>query len=132
MKLLTATATASTQGARSNDFDFCVEGELVGIGFICATDERDPDGGCGCGRAFFGLSSHRATTTAQVRDLPLSRDDVVEAFAAYYKSAGYGSIPAAILQEEFDGMQGIFEDWPVNTIVERRLEVFAPRSIALG
>jgi hypothetical protein len=63
MKILTATATS--QDTRENDFNHAIEGELVGIGLICATDQRDPDGGCGCGRAFFGLSSLRATTTAQ-------------------------------------------------------------------
>jgi len=91
MKILTATATS--QGLRQNDFDYAIEGELVGIGLICATDERDPDGDCGCGRGFFGLSSHRATTTAQIRDLPMTRDDVIKAFAAYYESAGYGTMP---------------------------------------
>src|SRR5690348_12801697 len=102
MKILTA--TAASQGMRSNDFDFTIEGELAGIGLICATDQLDPDGGCGCGRAFFGLSSHRATTTARIRDLPMTRDDLIEAFGAYYEAAGYGAVPLEALEEEFDGM----------------------------
>jgi hypothetical protein len=52
-------------------------------------DEKDPDGGCGCGRAFSGMSSMRATTTAVVRDLDVSLDDVrlaVEGSATWRRS----------------------------------------------
>jgi|SRR6476661_1935988 len=62
MKLLVA--TARTQGARINDYNWCIEGELVRIGEVCARDRAEPDGGCGCGRGFGGLNSHRATTSA--------------------------------------------------------------------
>ena len=127
MKALTATATS--QGMRFNDFDYTVEGELVGIGLICATDRRDPDGGCGCGRAFFGLSSHRATTTAQIRDLPMTRDDLIEAFRAYYEAAGYGTPPPEALDEEFIGMRQLLSDWPVGAVVERRLDIFRVRTV---
>ena len=72
-------ATSDTQGARENDFNFCIEGELVTVGLVCAADEQDPDGGCGCGQAFAGLNSHRATTTAKVKEVDLSEDDYVEA-----------------------------------------------------
>jgi hypothetical protein len=125
MKLLTATAT--TQGTRDNDFDWTVEGELVWIGFVCATDRRNPEGGCGCGRAFSGLSSHRATTTAQVRDLPLTRDDVITALSGYYDSAGYGVYGAAELGGEVDDILRAVSGWPVGTIVERRIDVLQPR-----
>ena len=127
MKALTATATS--QGMRFNDFDYTVEGELVGIGLICATDRRDPVGGCGCGRAFFGLSSHRATTTAQIRDLPMTRDDLIEAFRAYYEAAGYGTPPPEALDEEFIGMRQLLSDWPVGAVVERRLDIFRVRTV---
>jgi hypothetical protein len=127
MKILTATATS--QGTRKNDFDHAIEGELVGIGLICATDQKDPDGGCGCGRAFFGLSSHRATTTAKVRDLPMTRDDVIKAFAAYYEAGGYGAPPTSILNEEFDGMQELMSGWPAGAVIERRLDNFQVRMI---
>jgi hypothetical protein len=70
MRMLTA--TRERQGERDGDFCHAVEGELVLIGFVCATDAADPDGGCGCGRAFSGMSSMRATTTALVRDLDIS------------------------------------------------------------
>src|SRR5579862_8855950 len=53
MKILTA--TSRTQGQRNSDFNWCIEGELVHFGLVCAADQDDPDGGCGCGRAFAGL-----------------------------------------------------------------------------
>src|SRR4051794_41941292 len=89
MKLLTATHAG--QGDRTGDFCFAVEGELVLLGLVCATDEADPDGGCGCGRAFAGMSSHRATTTALVRDLDLTYDDLRSAVEAHHVEAGVGA-----------------------------------------
>jgi hypothetical protein len=59
MKVLTA--TSRTQGERSGDYCFCVEGELVTLPqVICARDARNPDGGCGCGRGWIrsGLTQH--------------------------------------------------------------------------
>jgi hypothetical protein len=69
MKILTA--IRATQGQRASDFNCCIEGEVVTfVGVLCDTDRReDPDGGCGCGRAFAGLNSHKGTTTAVVRDI---------------------------------------------------------------
>jgi hypothetical protein len=125
MKVLTATATS--QGARDNDFDWTVEGELVWIGTVCAKDRRDPDGGCGCGRAFSGLSSHRATTTAQVRDLALSRDDVMTALAGYYESAGYGVFGPSELEHEVDNLLRVVSAWDAGTVIERRLDRLHPR-----
>jgi len=95
-------ATTKGQGTRETDYTFAVEGELVWVGSVCATDQRDPDGGCGCGRGFMGLSSHRATTSAEVRDLPLTRDDV-------------------------DDMLQALENVPAGTIFERRLDLIRPR-----
>ena len=42
MKLLTATHLR--QGEQAGDFCHAIEGELVLLGFVCATDEEDPDG----------------------------------------------------------------------------------------
>lgn len=125
MKVLTA--TAETQGQRDNDYNWCVEGELVWIAPPCATDGTDPDGPCGCGRDFAGLSSQRATTTARVSDLPLSRDDVVKAIAGYYESASYAPVPAADLNLEVDEMLDIASSWSVGTIIERRIWTFQSR-----
>jgi hypothetical protein len=87
MRLLTA--TTKTQGHRPDDFAWTIEGELVWPGLVCATDARDPHGGCGCGRAFSGLNSHRGTTTAEVRDLPLTVDDLWLAMQAHLYDSGF-------------------------------------------
>jgi hypothetical protein len=53
-------STTVTQGAAPGDFCWLPEGELVArYGVVCASER--PDGsGCGCGRAFAGLITHKA------------------------------------------------------------------------
>jgi hypothetical protein len=125
MKILTA--TGASQGARDNDYVWTDEGELVWVEEACGWDRDDPDGGCGCGRGFFGLSSHAATTTALVRDLPMSRDDVVKALGGYYESAGYGTFDLDELAKDVDALLAVVESWDVGTVVERRLDVLRAR-----
>lgn len=126
MKLLTATTTS--QGTRENDYSWTVEGELVGIDEPCGKDRSDPDGGCGCGRGFFGMSSHRATTTALVRDLPLTREDVMLALSGYYESGGYGRLSRSELVAEVDDLVELGALWPDGSVIERRLDVVRLRS----
>ena len=132
MKLLTA--TRERQGERDGDFCHAVEGELVLLGLVCATDERDPDGGCGCGRAFSGMSSMRATTTALVRDLDVSIDDVKLAVEGYYVSSGLGpdliggAEFADLVAETVVGMEEIAAALPVGAVVGRRLDQLTWRS----
>lgn len=73
-------ATEDTQGERNDDYSWATPGELVTFGAVCARDLRGTDRGCGCGRAFSGLHSERATTTAAVTAWPGSLDDLVLAF----------------------------------------------------
>jgi hypothetical protein len=132
MKLLTA--TCERQGERDGDFCFAVEGELVLLGYVCATDQADPDGGCGCGRAFSGMSSLKATTTALVRDLDLSVDDVRLAVEGYYVAAGMG--PDVLGGREFaelvaatvDDMVDVASGLPDGAVVGRRLDDLIWRS----
>ncbi|HET6391549.1 MAG TPA: hypothetical protein VFG13_01890 [Blastococcus sp.] len=132
MKLLTA--TRERQGERDGDFCFAIEGELVLLGLVCADDERDPDGGCGCGRAFSGMSSMRATTTALVRDLDVSVDDVELAVQGHYVSSviGAGVIGGAafadLVAETVAHMVDIAESLPVGAVVGRRLDQLTWRS----
>jgi hypothetical protein len=131
MKLLTA--TRERQGEQDGDFCFAIEGELVLMGFVCATDVADPDGGCGCGRAFSGMSSMRATTTAVVRDLDVSLDDLRLSLTGYYVSAGIG--PDVIGDAGFeDVLSATLEDLaqiahvPIGAVVGRRLDNLTWRS----
>ena len=132
MKLLTATRTG--QGERPGDFSYAVEGELVILGLVCATDRNNPDGGCGCGRAFSGLSSKKATTTALVRDLDLSVDDVRLAVGGYYAAGGMGPDElgdkdfADLVAETVDEIVELAPLLPAEAVVGRRLNDLIVRS----
>ncbi len=59
-------STTVSQGAVPGDFCWVPEGELVArYGMVCS-DERPDGSGCGCGRAFGGLRTHKSTSTAMV------------------------------------------------------------------
>jgi hypothetical protein len=119
-------ATAETQGEQGGDFHHAVEGELVRIDPPCASDRCDPDGRCGCGRSFAGLNSARATTTARVADLPLSRDDVVEALGSSLAQQGWCPGDAA---DEADELLAAVADVPVGTVYGRRLSKLVARRV---
>lgn len=98
MRLLTATSQA--QGELPGDFCFTVEGELVlANDLVCARDREDPDGGCGCGRAFVGLGSRKATTTALVREVDISPVELRTAVEEFQRTRGLG--PEVIGAEDF-------------------------------
>jgi hypothetical protein len=118
------TATVITQGRRGNDFAYCVEGELVHIDQVCAADRPDPDGRCGCGRAFAGLNSHRATTTAMIREVEFGRDDYVQALRSSLDDQGWDSAEAAA---EADGLLRLASAFPLGAVVERRLSTIIVR-----
>jgi hypothetical protein len=137
MRLLTA--TRERQGERAGDFCYTIEGELVLAGFVCATDENDPDGGCGCGRAFSGMSSMRATTTAMVRDLDVSIEDVRLAAQGYYAASGLHSEDFAsgaeftqFMADTVDELAEIAASLPVGAVVGRRLNRLVWRSETSG
>jgi hypothetical protein len=125
MKVLVA--TVETQGHRANDFSYCIEDELVTVGLVCATDRRNADGGCGCGRAFSGLNSHRATTTAKVKDVDLTEEDYVEALRSSLAQQGW---PTSDVGELAAWLAQLVSGWPAGTVVERRLDDIAVRSTA--
>src|SRR5512140_3393805 len=113
MKILVA--TAQTQGARPTDFDFCIEGELVWIGMVCADDRRDPDRGCGCGRSFAGMNSHRATTTARVAEVGMDFAHYAEALRSSLKAQGRPTRDAIPMAGE---LADIAEEFPIGAVLE--------------
>ena len=69
-----------------------------------------------------------------VRDLALTRDDVVLALAGYEESAGYRGDPdydperyEAELEREVDDVLEMIASWQVGEVIERRLDVLGPR-----
>lgn len=125
MKILVATAL--TQGARGSDYNYCVPGELVWVQDACDRDRLDPEGGCGCGRGFAGLASHRATTTAQVIDAEMTRQELVLAMRTSLTDGGWPPEWAEEIADENLAMAAAFE---TGTVIERRLEEFWPRNAA--
>ncbi len=125
MKVLTATTL--TNGDRADDFDWCTPGELVMFGVICGRDLRDTDNGCGCGRAFAGMHSHRATTTALIEDRSISMSDLEVAVRASLEDGGYIDAAApheddqAMIDEAIDLIRRVSELFPVGTVVGTRL-----------
>lgn len=128
MKLLTATSL--TQGERENDYDWCVEGELVRFDVVCDRSARNPDDSCGCGRGFAGMSSMRATTTAVIRNLPIEPVDVQLALAASLHAAGYLADPddVAAVADEAAELIHLAHAFDVGDVIERRLDLLRVRS----
>lgn len=132
MRLLTATRQG--QGERPNDYCFVIEGELVLAQEPCATDRQNPDGGCGCGRAFVGLSSHRATTTTLVRELDFTPGDVSLAVSSYFAAGGGGPEVfgqrefTAMVEEETDLLMTMGRACDAGELVGRRLDRLVLRS----
>jgi hypothetical protein len=125
MKVLTATTL--TNGERDNDFDWCTHGELVMFGVICGRDLSDPENGCGCGRAFAGLHSHRATTTALIEERRLSATDLALAVRTSLEDGGWidESVPEdhaqAMIDEAVDMISQTAAFFPTGTVVGTRL-----------
>lgn len=92
-KLHVLTVTTETQGARAGDFTGANDGELVRLSSVCTRGELDPDEqNCGCGRAFTGLTTLKATTTAVIVATTMSLRDYTAAVA---ESLGRSGGPAA-------------------------------------
>lgn len=119
-------ATARSQGRRVNDYNWCIEGELVALGALCELGEQDVDSECGCGRAFYGLNSHQGTTTAVVAEVALTRADYAEALRSSFEAQGK---PTASAEFEADGMIELVEVWRPGTVVERRGWAFLVRQL---
>ena len=116
MKVLVA--TAQTQGERDNDFNHCVEGELVWLGVLCQGDRSDPDGCCGCGRSFSGMNSHQGTTTGRVADVGLDFAHYAEALRSSLRAQGRPTRNAITMAGE---LADLADGFPIGAVVERRL-----------
>jgi hypothetical protein len=123
-------ATAATQGERDSDYHWCIEGELVRIVEVCRRDRDDPDGGCGCGRGFGGLNSNRSTTTARVVELPLMLADYALALQSSQEQDGSPVCDDCAMTEAVDlAAQALV--WPVESVLERRLDQLVVRSLGV-
>ena len=96
---------------------------------VCRRDRDNPDGACGCGRAWAGANSHRSTTTAVVRDVPISAPEYLEAIRSSLEHGGWW--PDVVDTQEVVAMTAellkLAKSYPVGTVLERRLETVASR-----
>lgn len=134
MKLLTA--TNRTQGQRASDFTWCIEGELVTPAkVICARDLQDgPDGGCGCGRSFGGLFSGKSVTTAMVRDLDFTFEDLTLAVRSSREDGGWLALtedPDGLVAEEVTELIESAEPYPVGAVLEIRMTEITVREVSV-
>jgi hypothetical protein len=123
-------ATTRTQGHRDNDFAHIDGPELVDLAMTCDRDRGNPDGGCGCARAFTRLDSRRGTTTAEVAVRDLTFVQYRNVFHRSLLVAGFADDPDLRREAEqaADEMARIAADWPVGTVVERRGDSLAVRA----
>ena len=118
----TLVSTHLTQGHGTDgasDFCFATDGELVDLaGFVCCSW----DSACGCGRAFTGIDSEKATTTAVVADVDLNVNDLIDRYVGHQRRLwGELDVEDAELivagQAEHDTIQEVIDDLPVGSIV---------------
>lgn len=118
MRLLTAAA-----GSAPGDFAHAVPGELVYLGIVCARDRYGNGQGCGCGRAFIGLASHRGTTLAQVAEFDMGPLQLVQIVRAALLDAGWPTRAARALASE---MVATAAPLDVGSYVRRHLDELRP------
>lgn len=125
MHVLVAAADRSVPG----DYAWTVEGELV---HLPMADCECPD--CGCSRAFVGVASLQATSTARVADLDISRDEYWFVLRDSLAAAGWpvpgtpGFTPEMNFEGYVDLHLEVAENWSVGSILEREGDQLWARS----
>ncbi len=118
-------STNATQGDYPGDYSFVPEGELVArYDVVCAKEQPDGIGGCGCGRGFGGLDTHTGTTTAVVADSDMSREQWREAMHKTLVDTGWGDEEDADETAELlDELEMIdldeIQQYPTGTLLRR-------------
>lgn len=145
--MLVLVATRQAQGAVSTDYSWTVEGELVTPVASQCTNRQ-----CGCDRGLPGLASHRATTTAQIVDLPhITDDDLWWAVHGYLEAGGWidllmddvderdlrsvlhvADAIESLVDEHVEAIQRVCRTYPVGTIVERLDSSVFARSLPMA
>lgn len=120
--MLVLQATDRTQGHRSTDYHWCLEGELVYLPFQECSDRS-----CGCSRGFAGLESRKATTTACVAERrDLTRDALAECVARSLFDGGWitsldpdDELVYELVREITELARGYAEKFGAGVVIER-------------
>lgn len=123
MRLLVA--TSCTQGARSSDFNLVFHTEPVQLAPVCGRDGDDPDGPCGCTRAFIGIRSRRPVTTAAVAERDMTPDQYRSLLRFGYQTSGYRRTHSdeqirQLADEKAGELEQLAAELPPGTVLERR------------
>lgn len=121
MRLPVATTDPTPEG-----FTWTRDGELVMVAFTCDRDRANPDGGCGCGRAFAGLNSHKATTRAVVREVGLGLAELRAAVTDSLTQGGWRDEDGEMAAEVAAEMVEIGEMFDEGTVLGRVLDDVFP------
>lgn len=122
MKLLVS--TTKTQGHRANDFCWLPEGEIVYEGFKCGSGYADDE--CGCRRSLAGVTTHKASTTFIVADLPFTPAKLRALVKRSLKEAGWGE-GRALVTYQIETMLEWAQPFTPGTVVEYRDGVIQAR-----
>jgi hypothetical protein len=114
MKLL-----AAAEGTGPDDFAWCIPGELVHTADV--HEDLGEHCNCGCVVAFVGMTSRRATTTAVVVDLDLTRVQL-EAIAREHLIGPDDEDDPEWVTEFVADLLDAADPFPVGTLVRRRLD----------
>jgi hypothetical protein len=140
--MLVLIATDELQGSSPHDHHSAVDGELVTpVALDCADPHCDV-----CARAWFGLVSHGATTTAMVVDRPgVTAADLRRRVHEWLDCAGTidlvvqaaeadGDDPVAVVADLVDAhiaeIRLVCASYPVGTIVSRLGVLVSPRRLS--
>ena len=111
-------ATDKTQGQRKNDFCWADVGEIVRFGFEC--DRESVDDQCGCRRSMAGINTHKATTTMEVVDKDISREEFELLIKAGIADAWGKDLAEECYKEEAKELLRIANDFKVGDVIEKR------------
>lgn len=127
VKLLVATTEA--QGARSDDYAWAVDGELVYI--PDGTCDRDV---CGCARGFAGMASARSSTTALVVERPdLRPEDLSGALADSLERQGWTpgldpEVDTDLVAHLLSRLRAAAAHFPPGAVLERQGDIVRRRA----
>jgi hypothetical protein len=116
MKMLVA--TNKTQGTRKNDFFSAEEGEPV-LFPTMECERGTVDDKCGCKRSMCGLYSRKATTTIEVVEATISRDELLKRVRNMIATS-WGEELVKYAEDFVEENLQIANQMPVGSVLERR------------
>jgi hypothetical protein len=123
--MMTLISTQKTQNTRPGDFSWVPEGELVvsGASGMCDNHKLYREGElsrCGCDRAFRGIESRKGTTTVEVAETSLTREEIIEKHTEGL-IASWGDDPdvRVLAIGEVDEMLAVAADLPLGTVMRQ-------------